>query len=231
MPWLGYFIKLNLADVFVFHDAVEYSKRSLTRRCYLAHQSKKDCSVYLTVPLQKHSDYSSIVDLKLRHEDTAWIDKSMAQITQSYRKSPHFEENMPCISQLIQAFSDFETFSDYSIHCTSYLMNYLGIQAEVYRSSELALTGKKLALNIALIKQLEGTDYLSGMGARKYQSVEEFDKHQLKLHYLDSFNFIKEQAEAHHLQNPSYSIIDQLFHAGKDSIIEILQTSQQLLKV
>jgi hypothetical protein len=33
LPWLGYFYKIYASDVFVFHDAVEFSKASYTKRC------------------------------------------------------------------------------------------------------------------------------------------------------------------------------------------------------
>jgi WbqC-like protein family len=32
LPWLGYFQKIYASDIFIFHDAVEFTKRSFTQQ-------------------------------------------------------------------------------------------------------------------------------------------------------------------------------------------------------
>ncbi len=229
-PWLGYFTKLFCSDVFVFHDNVKFTKRSLTKRTLIRKAPTSSEKTYITVPVKKTSDYDLIKDLRVDHNQN-WQSKHLNQLKGVYHKSPNFKEYFPQIKELFQSFKDVESLVDVNINSIKGVMEILSIDKDTVLSSKLKVKGVKSEYNINLIKHFQGTVYLSGTGAQGYQTEADFTKSGIKLIYQEIFNFIEE--------NPYYqvqgefinglSVLDALFNIGADGIIEILENYQKIL--
>ncbi|MFX1507336.1 MAG: WbqC family protein [Promethearchaeota archaeon] len=229
-PWLGYFNKIYCSDVFVFHDNVKFTKRSLTKRTLIRKAPTSSEKTYLTVPVKKTSDYDLIKDLNADHNQN-WQSKHINQLKGVYHKSPYFKEYFPLIKELFQSFKDVESLVDVNILSIKGIMEILSLDNDTVRSSELQVEGVKSEYNINLIKHFQGTIYLSGTGARGYQTEEDFTKSDIKLIYQEIFNFLEEnpyyQAQGEFING--LSVLDALFNIGADGIIKILENYQKIL--
>ncbi|MFW9856152.1 MAG: WbqC family protein [Candidatus Thorarchaeota archaeon] len=228
-PWLGYFNKIFCSDVFVFHDNVKFTKRGFTKRTLIRAPISTE-KKYLTVPLEKHSDFSLIKDLKVDNTKN-WQSKHLNQIRGTYHKSPYFKEYFSEISDLIQGFCDVELLIDVNVNSIRELMEMLSIKVPTPISSKLPVKGKKSEYNINLVKLFQGTIYLSGTGARKYQAEAEFANAGIELIYQEVFDFIEKnpyyQAQGKFING--LSVLDALFNIGVDGIIKIFEEYRKSL--
>jgi len=85
LGWLGYFHKIFYSDIFVVHDAVEFSRKSFIKRT-LIRKSNTDESTYLILPAQKHSDFCSIIEMHL-DETIDWRTSHLRKINSAYNKT------------------------------------------------------------------------------------------------------------------------------------------------
>lgn len=221
LPWLGYFVKMKQSDVFIFHDDVEYSKSSLTRRTYIRKDGRSDERIYLTVPLVKHKDNILIKDLRISDPDQ-WYGDAMNRIRHSYFRAPHFEEWKHQIAELLRASLKDDSFSSFSMSLTKALCDTLSIAPKMYQSSELMAHGSKTEYNIDLVKEVGGTTYLSGQGAKKYQDHEQFIQEGLKLRYLDPVRYFRDIQKEYPDFALGYSILDALFYLGTETVAGII---------
>lgn len=229
-PWLGYFNKLLCSDVFIFHDNVKFTKRSLTKRTLIRKAPVSSEKTYLTVPLRKTSDYSLIKDLSVDHNQN-WQSKHLNQLKGVYHKSPYFKDYFPQIKELFQSFKDVESLVEVNLNAINGILEILSIDSTIVLSSKLQVKGVKSEYNINLIKHFQGTIYLSGTGAREYQNEVDFVNSGVKLIYQDIFNFIDKnpyyQAQGEFVNG--LSVLDALFNIGVDGIVEILEKYQKIL--
>jgi len=229
-PWLGYFYKLFCSDVFIFHDNVKFTKRSLTKRTLIRKAPTSSEKTYLTIPVKKTSDYSLIKDLSVDNNQN-WQSKHLNQIKGVYHKSPYFKEYFPQIKELMQSFKNVESLVDVNLNSIKGIMEILSINNAIVLSSKLQVKGVKSEYNLNLIKHFQGTVYLSGTGAREYQAEADFENLGIKLIYQEIFDFLEKnpyyQAQGKFING--LSILDALFNIGADGIIKILKNYQKIL--
>ena len=219
LPYLGYFHKIYMSDVFIFHDNVEYSKRSMTKRTFIRKIPKE--KIYLSIPLRKSDDKTLIKDLIIDNSIN-WQDKFLNIIRNTYQKAPYFKIYFPVIKNMLDQSKKYVFFSEYSIFLTKSILDILGVKREILISSKIKVNGYKSMYNINLIKYCDGNVYNSGVGARKYQAEEEFKENNIVLNYLDLNKYIEDNIK----EFPDgfingISIIDYLFIFGKEFILNL----------
>ncbi|MCX6271792.1 MAG: WbqC family protein, partial [Bacteroidetes bacterium] len=229
LPWIGYFHKIYVSDVFIFHNNVEFTRKSPTKRTLIRKHPGSAETIYLSVPLKHTGDHTLIKDLLIDHS-VKWQKKWVNHILNSYRKTPFFDEYFPVIEDVIMKSRDIESFSEFSIQLTKSILYILGIHKDILISSQLPVSGEKSAYNINLVKYCTGNIYNSGLGARKYQSEEEFTRNGIRLTYIDTFNYL-ERNKAAYPENflNGVSIIDTFFHFGKEFILKIFREYSDIL--
>ncbi len=229
-PWLGYFHKIYYSDIFIILDNVEFSKNSLTKRTQIIKSPSSPEKTYLSLPLKKRSDFSLIKDVLIDNSQ-GWQKKHLNQIKGVYNKSPFFKEYYPLIKDIILNCSNIESLTDTNICIIKSLLNILSIRDNTVLSSSLPVNGKRSELNINLTKHFNGNIYLSGRGAKAYQSDTEFKEAGIKLIYQNIYNFI-EMNPYRQIQGDfinSLSILDALFNIGVEGIIKIFENYENVL--
>ncbi len=231
IPWLGYFFKLYYSDVFILHDNVEYTKRSLTKRVFIKKQKNSFDKTYLTVPLKKHSDYILIKDLEINHNGN-WQSKHLNKIYNAYSGAPFFKvnyEKLKCFYE--QEAHQKKSLSNLNSSLIQMYCRWLGIKTKVVLSSELPVSGSKSHYNVQLVKYFNGTTYLSGTGAKKYQIEEDFEHEGIIVQYNNFFSFIKQNTYEPYDDCfiNGLSIIDALMNVGKEGVIKLFDEYNLLL--
>jgi hypothetical protein len=209
-PWLGYFFKIAASDVFVFHDNVEHSKRYPTRRTMIRKSAHDTTPIWLTVPLKKHSDFVLIKDLEVV-SNIEWRGKHLRTLKNAYSKAPFFDEIFPIITNCFDGMEAFSHLADLNIFVIDTISGLMEIKRPFLRSSAMPISEKAATLNIEIVKHLKGTTYLSGTGAKNYQSVPIFNESGIILKYSQFSTLINSKEWG--IPN-SLSVLDALFYLG-----------------
>ena len=229
LPWLGYFYKIYASDIFVFHDNVAYSKRSLTKRCQIRKAKGSMEKAYLTVPLEKHQDGTLIKDLKIDHSQS-WIKRQLNLLRNTYSKAPFFDQNFLWLESHLKEVQTMAYLAEGNIYLIKQTLELLGINRNVYQSSELPVSGYKSVYNLNIINHFGAKVYLSGSGAKKYQSEEDFKTRGVELNYHNFLDYHKTHAyvqmQGGYLHG--LSIIDALFNLGVKNTISLFKIYTQL---
>jgi WbqC-like protein family len=221
-PWLGFFMKMSRSDIFVFHDNVEYTKSGTTRRCKIGNYNNADEFDWLTIPLQKHSDFSIIKELKVDNNQQ-WKQKHLNKIYNTYHEAPYFNNIFPLLENIYSTISTLDSLAAINMHIIKSIAKILGIEAKIYNSSTMPITPKSADdYHIAIVKFLNGTHYIVGKGASNYQEDQSFLFNQIQISKNDFGQILTEKLVKNTNVNPSFSIIEVLMKMPIDSIRELL---------
>lgn len=220
-PWLGYFVKIALCDVFVFHDNVDINLRSYTRRCTVSTQpNAKEKQQHLSLQI-KDGDSQNIKDVQLINPE-ADIKLHLSKIRAVYHKEKYFEEVFDQLVADSESWEKHGALADLNISVIQTICKIISLELNAVKSSTLAAKAIKDEHNIALVKWQNGDVYLSGMGAKKYQNEDLFLNENIELVYLDSLQWMKDEQGLKNL-HVEYSILELLFKLGPKQISQVLK--------
>ena len=218
-PWLGYFLKIQQSNYFVFYDScpsdskLKYGKKVIVN-------DNLNRSQWLGLPVKKVSSidgkYPPLYDL-IFSNDKAEKEKLLRKIFSYYKSEAFFYENIEWLEELITYNQN--NLVEYNIHCISYICKLLNINTPFIKSSALNLASRGNLANIEIVKKLNGVAYLSGHGATDYQDEKAFIKENIKLYFvgLDKLSLLPYGID------PKVSIIEILFKIGLNKFRKILQ--------
>jgi hypothetical protein len=209
LPWLGYFDKMDQSDVFVLLDDVQYKKNEWQNRNKIRNAKNWH---WLTVPvLFKFKQKINEVRINNRNN---WRDKHLKSIEVNYSRATYFEKYISFFRETY--LKEWEYLVDLNIHFIRYLKDALGIKAELARSSDLGVKGKRTERLVDICGQLGADTYISGAGAKDYLDEEKFKKSGITLEFQDYRH--PEYLQAYDGFEPHMSVIDLLFCHGRDSL-------------
>jgi len=205
LPWIPYCDKADQCDVFVYLDNVQFQKNGVqNRNQILTAQGPR----YLTVPVR------ASLDLTIRETpiaDRVWPRKHIRTIEQEYRRAPFAAGFDATLRALLE--QEWPSLAALNIAVTEWMFERLGLRCRRVCASELAIAGAKEDLVIAICQALGATEYLSGGGARSYQTAENFAAHGLQLRYQDYQNQPYPQCTSAEFV-PDLSALDLLLNTG-----------------
>jgi hypothetical protein len=217
LPWLGYFYKMALCDVFVLLDDVQLVRgRSFTTRNKV---KTSNGAQWLTVPVTEKGELKLIKDVVIA-QDGKWLKKHWKTIELSYKKAPYWN-NYSIYFQDVYEGRCWSALSELNITLITKIKAILGLKTKIVLSSELkGISGERSSRNLSICKHLGADTYLSGTGARNYNDEEEFRKAGVNLIYTDFKHPVYHQLWGDF--TPSLSIIDLLFNEGEKSLETLL---------
>jgi hypothetical protein len=180
LPYIGFFQKMALADVFVMLDTVQFSKDSYTQRTKI---KTKDSWMWLTIPIEKKYHFNKIRDISLPNENK-WLQKHRLSIISNYSKCKYFDTKF--IDDYFNSIYKFEKLQEFNEFGIFYLKEKLEIKTKIVRASELNINPnlRSTDLLIDIINKLEGDTYISGCGAKKYLNKSEFIRNNIALKFF-----------------------------------------------
>ena len=218
-PWLGFFQKIQNADVFVYLDHALTNPRNplWQKRVKLLLNGNAN---WITVPLKssKENPFQPLIEIEIQSLPK-WDVKLKRSIEQNYSKAPFFKETMELVDVFFNSRS--KHIAERNIEFIESICKYLEIETRRVRSSKWNHQSTSNELLVDIINELNGNVYLAGDGADGYQEMEPFEKSGISLRNLN-------------YQHPEYaqfnsrecikglSIIDSLMNLGKDGVQELL---------
>lgn len=205
LPWIGYFYKAIMADKFIFLNDVQFTKGDYINRVKIYSPQKQ--TQWLTVPISVKMGMT--IDEVLISEQ--WQAQHLKTIKQVYCKCKYFEPIFYDIESIL--LQEKQSLSSLNMAFIRYVLCQFNANTEFYISSELC--SKNLVSDdrlIELIKKVNGTEYLSGSGGFKYQSIEKFNQNDIDvLSYKIKTDFVYTTQYQNII---GLSILDFIFNEG-----------------
>ena len=206
LPWLGYFRKIDRAQVFVFLDDAQFSKGSYINRVRVLAVGRPR---WLTVPV------SASLGQLICHTMVApgdWCAAHRDRLHAYYRDAPHFDVVFPALAALIDE-AAVGSIAEVNIAIIRSLADRLGLSADFRRSSALGCNAASGDARLAeLVAAVGGQSYLSGGGGAGYQDGAIFTRAGIALQYNDTQFTPYNQGGAAFV--PGLSVVDALFRVG-----------------
>lgn len=220
LPWIGYFYKIYMSDIFVILDDVQYVKRSVADRNKI---KTPQGELYIKIPVESDTSNSKYNEVKVIDE-MDWRNKHLKTIYRNYRKAKYFDDIFEDFCNLYKC--DTNILSDFNSNIIEYVVKKIGIDTPIIYSSMLNINNKTSTDRLVeIIKKCGGNAYFSGSGGAKYQNEIEFEKNKINLIYTDFKPPIYDQLWGDFI--PNLSIIDLLFNYGEESI-KIIKNANKL---
>ncbi len=210
LPWLGYFDKIDKADVFVLLDDVQFKKNEWQNRNKIKTAQGWQ---WLTVPVT-YQYPQRINEVGINNRDR-WQHRQRQALLSNYRKAPFWH----CLEGLLEEIfaSEWQYISALNIHVVRRLAEVLGIGTPIHISSEIGTfpedPDERL---IAITKHFGSETYLAGSGGRDYMDLQKYEKNGLNVLFQD-FKHPQYQ-QLFGMFQPFMSVIDLIFNHGNESI-------------
>ncbi len=217
MPWLGYFDKIDIADVFVILDNVQYKKNEWQNRNRIKTSQGPQ---WITAPvLYKYPGRICEVGINNKID---WRRKHLQALITNYNKAPFFAEYKPLFEDILN--SEWGLLSELNIYVIKQLIDALGIKTEALTASDFSLDNDPTGRLVDMCKQIKADQYLSGKDGVKYMDIDKFKDAGIELVFQDFDHPVYNQLYGKF--EPFLSIIDLLFNHGKDSL-EIIRSNRR----
>jgi hypothetical protein len=209
-PWIGVIEKIARADTFVVLDNVQFNRAAYQHRTlYSASGGAK----LLTLPVKKAGFLETglrICDVELA--DARAPSKHFETLKGRYRKSPGWPALETQIMNILSIHST--KLLDYALETLRLTLRAFGIERRIVLASELGCCGAKSDLVLNLVRAVGCDTYLSGTGARAYQTPEHFEQANIRLLYQNLQHPHWQQSHGGHFQ-PGTFALEWILEEGK----------------
>ena len=227
LPWLGFFHKIVLSDIYVAFNDVQFEKNSFNNRNKI--KTAQD-SYWLTVPIiTKGKSKEILINNAIIDNNQKWKEKHLKTIKLNYSKSKYYEKYIGFLEKTYS--TNWKILSQLNMHILSWVFEELDIKTEFILSSSIDKQGKKDKLVSDICKKLNTEIYISGALGKDYLNVEDFKKEGIHVHFQDYKHPIYEQLWGEFI--PYMGIIDLMFNHGPESKNIIMRgniNKEQLIK-
>jgi len=210
LPWLGYFDKIDRADVFVLLDNVQYKKNEWQNRNRIKTPQGPQ---WLTVPvLYKFPQLISEVGINDRER---WQHRQRQALLSNYRKAPHWPLLEPFFAEIFSR--SWETIAELNIHVVRELTTLLGMTTPLHVASELPPSpddpDERL---IAITRHFGGNVYLAGSGGRNYMDLAKYGDAGVEVIFQEYRHPVYPQLWGDF--EPFMSVVDLIYNRGLEAL-------------
>jgi len=212
LSWAGYYGMMDMSDIFVFYDDVQFFRQSWQQRNKI--KSANGNWMWLTVPVfQKYGQ--KINEVKINNV-VNWRRKHWESIYQSYNKAPYFKQYRDDIERIYQ--SEWGYLSDWNIFIILIVSGLLGIKMpKLVKSSELkGLVGNKTDRLLQVLDRIGADEYITSYGTKVYIDPQKFKDRNIKLRWYEYRPPVYHQVKGEFF--PFMSALDLLFNTGEEAL-------------
>ena len=206
MPWLGYFHKMKMADVYVILDKVQFKKRYFENRNYIRN-SVNDTKEWITIPVKTKGKYhQNISDVEVSYEEN-WYKKISNTFIARYGENEVTLSFNNLIEEFIESNRN-KSLLELNINIIDWFRDRFDIKTPLFYLSDLDINSKGSDLILDICKKMKSTTYICGPSGKDYLNLDDFKKEQIeiewqnfaecnyykkesKLSYLSSFDFVQ----------------------------------------
>ncbi len=208
LPWIGVFGMIDITDVFIFYDDVQFVQKSWQQRNKIKLQNDP---IWLTVPILKK--FGQNVNEAKINNSINWTKKHWNSIYHAYNKAPYFDNYSKEISQIYN--TDWDYLCDLNIHVIKILSELLMLDKPKFmKSSDIKdIEGKKTDRILDILNSLNIDESIGGPAAKDYIEPVKFKNNNIKLYWYEFIHPVYPQIGGDFI--PYLSVIDLLFNTGE----------------
>lgn len=216
-PYLGYWQLMNLADLYILYDDVNFIKGGWIHRNKIKINQE---GAYFNLKIRKASQNKRIneLEISMTKEDYRLL---LEKIRNAYAKAPYRDQVLGLLQDI---FSCGETnlafFLEYAIKKTA---AYMGIETPIYSATRLQLdhTHRGFRRIVDICHQMNCDTYINAIGGKELYTKEEFAEENIKLGFLRMNDDITyEQGKDDFIAG--LSIVDVLMYNNQDEVKALL---------
>lgn len=178
LPWLGFFDQMRQADIFVYYDDVQFDKHGWRNRNRLKGMQGP---VWITVPIiHKGKSRQLIKDVEIVASQR-WATKHARSISQLYAKAPFCKTYLPPLSDVLSREWTHLVNLNYAV--IDLMQGWFRIDTKTVCASTLGLDGNQTGRLVNICMHLGATEYLSGLAAKDYLDVAQFERVGIKVRW------------------------------------------------
>ena len=137
LPWAGYIKMIELSDLFIFLDDVQFEKRSFQSRNKILINKKEKL---ISVPVNVKNKYNQLISEVEINYDRNWSEKFLKTVFLNYSKHKYFEEIYDFLKKIILD-KDLKLI-DLNYKLIHSICNYLDINTNFEFSSKFKINKK-----------------------------------------------------------------------------------------
>ncbi len=207
LPWMGFFHKMALADVFILLDNVPFTKNGFQNRVKIKSAQGEQ---WLTVPvLTKGRSGQLTCDVQINNK-SRWQRIHLTALRTNYQRAPYYEAVLAWLEPWYEKSWTF--LVDFNRPLIEEVMHQLRLQAELVNASSLSVEGSGSELLLRLVKKVGGNVYLSGPSGRRYLDIESFEQAGITVRFQEFHHPVYPQLYGEFI--PGLSVLDLLMNVG-----------------
>lgn len=217
-PWVGLLEQVQLADVFIHYDDVQYTRGFYNRvQIKTAHGSK-----WMTVPLRDRHQGQNINEIQIDNR-TDWRSQQRNILKHSYLHAPYRDEMLSLVDQVFS--KNVDTLSDISRESIYALTNYFGLNERTFfmSSADMGIMGSSSQRLCNLCLAVSADSYITGHGALNYLNHELFEKFGINVEYVNYR--MAPYPQLHGEFNPYVTGLDLVANCGQEGVHFICSNS------
>lgn len=165
-PYMGYFQKMEKADLFVILDNVNYRKNYFqNRNRFLNNNGVEE---WFTIPVEKTATNKWIKDVQVNTQ-LPWRKKLITKLQQNFKVD---------FTEIYNS----DSLMEINLNSIKWAMKQLNLNTEIVFASELDVQGDKSELLANICKKLNATTYLSGPSGKDYLDLSYFNGVKIQYH-------------------------------------------------
>ena len=214
IPWKGYFDLVNDADLFIFHDDLQYTKNDWRNRNKI---KTAQGTKWLSIPTG--TDENRLI-CEVSLNDVRWQRSHWENLRQQYGKCRYFNSYRSFFEKfyLYTQWTNLSQLNHYLIQHISH--DFLQISTSFADSRQFVLQGKKLDRLLDLLQKSGATRYITGPAAKDYIQPERFDALGIELVWKDYSDYPEYPQQFPPFEH-GVSVLDLLFNVGPEASMYI----------
>jgi hypothetical protein len=209
LPYLGFFDKMSKSDIFIIHNDVEFNRRDFQHRNKIrTFEGWK----WLTVPVVKkeHIKINEVIINNEKEKNKAmWSNNHKLQIYANYKDTPFYESYKDDINKIYN--NKYVYLHELNMELIKSLMKFFDINIELVYANTFGLETKSTQKLVDMVKELNGTTYLSGIGGYDYLDTSLFGSIEVIFQKFEHPIY----PQRYEGFEPNMSALDALFNVGR----------------
>ena len=218
LPWLGYFAKMDQADVFVLLDNVQFNKQEWQNRNKIKTSQGWQ---WLTVPVLQRFP-QSIAEVRI-NQQVRWQHKHWQALCSSYSRAPYFRCYAAGLAEMLA--QPWERLVDLNVRLVTVLRDALGLHTPLLLASQLTDDPDPVGRLVAICRAVGATTYLAGPDGKKYMDMTRFTAHGIGVVEQQFRHPVYPQQFGAFL--PAMAVVDLLCNLGPASLTRLRQAQQE----
>lgn len=214
LPYLGYFQLINLADLFLIGDDLQFIKGGWINRNRIINDGH---SAYFTLSLCHPTPNKLISNLFVNSDSN----KLKRVIITNYHKAPFFSKVYPLVEAMLN-YPD-RRLNYFLLNSLQIVCDYLGISTPLIlnseRKDETSLKGEERVIH--LCKSMGADTYINAFGGQELYSKERFAQEGIELRFIKPQLTPYKQLRTQEFVS-ALSILDVMMNVPEDEIRDML---------